>query len=81
MQQRNAQFQRRDSNHSPLSGPVNAMNSEGMIGQPSASVLAMKMYEERMKHPHPVDSETSTGQIDAKVALIRSAANQQGYIQ
>lgn len=82
MQQRNAQLQRRDPNHPPLGGPTNGMNSEGMMGQPSASVLAMKMYEERMKHPHSVDSETSPALMDAnRMALLRSATNQQGYGQ
>ncbi|WOG95024.1 hypothetical protein DCAR_0314326 [Daucus carota subsp. sativus] len=81
MQQRNAQLQRRDPGHSSLGGPVNTMNSEGMMGQPSASVLAMKMYEERMKHPHSVDSEASPALIDAnKMALLRSAANHQGQL-
>ncbi|KAK4408217.1 Transcriptional corepressor LEUNIG [Sesamum angolense] len=77
MQQR-AQLQRRDPNHPPLGGP---MNSEGMMGQPSASALAMKMYEERMKHPHPMDSETSTGIIEAnRMALLKSASSQQGQL-
>lgn len=76
MQQRGAQLQRRDPNHPPLGGP---MNSEGMMGQPSASVLAMKMYEESMKHPHPMDSETSQGLIEAnRLALLKSASSQQG---
>ncbi|KAI3449886.1 hypothetical protein Pfo_006551 [Paulownia fortunei] len=80
MQQRNAQLQRRDPNHPPL-GPMNSMNSEGMIGQQSASVLAMKMYEERMKHPNSMDSETSPGLIDAnRMALLKSASNQQGQL-
>ncbi|KAL6527752.1 hypothetical protein OROMI_029563 [Orobanche minor] len=79
MQQRGAQLQRRDPNHPPLGGP---MNSEGMIGQPSTSVLAMKMYEERVKHPHPMDSETSQGLIDAnnRMALLKSASSQQGQL-
>ncbi|XP_042053535.1 transcriptional corepressor LEUNIG_HOMOLOG-like [Salvia splendens] len=78
MQQRSAQLQRRDPNHPPLGGP---MNSEGMMGQPSASVLAMKMYEERMKHPHPMDSETSPGLIEAnRMALLKSASGQQGQL-
>lgn len=76
MQQRSAQLQRRDPNHPPLGGPL---NSEGMMGQPSASVLAMKMYEERMKHPHPMDAETSPGLIEAnRMALLKSASGQQG---
>ncbi|PSS14082.1 Transcriptional corepressor like [Actinidia chinensis var. chinensis] len=81
MQQRNAQLQRRDPNHPPLGGPINAINSEGMIGQPSASVLAMKMYEERMKHPHSMDSETSPALMDAnRMALLKSVTNHQGQL-
>ncbi|KAL0437267.1 UNVERIFIED_CONTAM: Transcriptional corepressor LEUNIG [Sesamum radiatum] len=49
--------------------------------EPSASVLAMKMYEERMKHPHPMDSETSPGIIEAnRMALLKSASSQQGQL-
>ncbi|XP_016541978.2 transcriptional corepressor LEUNIG_HOMOLOG isoform X7 [Capsicum annuum] len=74
MQQRNAQLQRRNPNHSPLGGPVTAINSEGMMGQPSASVLAMKMYEEQMKHPQPMDLETSSALIDPnRMALLKSS--------
>lgn len=81
MQQRNAQLQRRDPNHPPLGGPMNALNSEGIMGQPSASVLAMKMYEERMKHPHSMDSDTSPALIDAnRMALLKSATNHQGQL-
>lgn len=79
MQHRNAQLQRRDPNHPPLGGPVNAINTDGVMGQPSASVLAMKMYEERMKHSHSMDSETSPALIDAnRLALLKSATNHQG---
>ncbi|KAL6967397.1 hypothetical protein U1Q18_033205, partial [Sarracenia purpurea var. burkii] len=74
MQLRNAQLQRRDPNHPPLGGPINAMNSEGMIEQPSASVLAMKRYEERMKNYCSMDSETSPALIAAnRMALLKSA--------
>nr|XP_016487635.1 PREDICTED: transcriptional corepressor LEUNIG_HOMOLOG-like isoform X2 [Nicotiana tabacum]XP_018629374.1 transcriptional corepressor LEUNIG_HOMOLOG-like isoform X2 [Nicotiana tomentosiformis] len=76
MQQRNAQLQRRDQNPS-LGGSINAMNSEGMMGQPSASVLAMKMYEEQMKHPHSLDSETSPLIDPNRMALLKSATNHQ----
>lgn len=79
MQQRNAQLQRRDPNHTALGGSMNAMNSEGMMGQPSASVLAMKMYEERIKHPHSMDSETSPSLMDPnRMALLKSATNHPG---
>ena len=79
MQHRNAQMQRRDPSHPALSSSLNAMNPEGMMGQPSASVLAMKMYEERMKHPHSMDSETSPALIDAnRLSLLKSPTVQQG---
>ncbi|CAN6688587.1 unnamed protein product [Malus baccata var. baccata] len=81
LQQRSAQLQRRDPNHPALGGAINAINSEGVMGQPSASVLAMKMYEDRMKHPHPMDSEASPTLIDAsRMALLKSAANPQGQL-
>ncbi|XP_015088088.1 transcriptional corepressor LEUNIG_HOMOLOG-like isoform X2 [Solanum pennellii] len=80
MQQRNAQLQRRDPNHSPHGGPINAINSEGMMGQPSASVLAMKMYEERMKHPQSMDSESSALIDPNRMALLKSATNHQGQL-
>ncbi|KAK8674387.1 hypothetical protein V6N13_112679 [Hibiscus sabdariffa] len=81
MQHRNAQLQRRDPNHPALGGSVNTINSEGLIGQPSASVLAMKMYEERVKHPHSADSETSSALIDAnRMALLKTHANNQGQL-
>ncbi|CAI8612364.1 unnamed protein product [Vicia faba] len=80
MQQRN-QLQRRDPNHPALGGSLNAMNPEGMLGQPPASVLAMKMYEERMKHPHSMDSEASPALIDAnRMALLKSATSHQGQL-
>ncbi|XP_034915930.1 transcriptional corepressor LEUNIG_HOMOLOG isoform X1 [Populus alba] len=81
MQHRNAQMQRRDPSHPALSSSLNAMNPEGMMGQPSASVLAMKMYEERMKHPHSMDSETSPALIDAnRLSLLKSPTVQQGQL-
>ncbi|XP_026457644.1 transcriptional corepressor LEUNIG_HOMOLOG-like isoform X1 [Papaver somniferum] len=81
MQQRHAQLQRRDGNHPSIGGPVNAINSEGMLGQSTASVLAAKMYEERMKHPHSMDSETSPQLIDAsRMALLKSATNHPGQL-
>ncbi|XP_057483729.1 transcriptional corepressor LEUNIG_HOMOLOG-like [Actinidia eriantha] len=80
-QQRNVQLQQRDPNHPPLGSPINAINSDGMMGQPSASVLAMKMYEERMKHPHSMDSDASPAIIDAnRMALLKSATNHQGQL-
>ncbi|KAF5193116.1 Transcriptional corepressor leunig [Thalictrum thalictroides] len=81
MQHRHAQLQRRDGNHASLGGPVNAISSEGMIGQSTATVLAAKMYEERMKHPHSMESEASPQLLDAsRMALLKSAANHQGQL-
>ena len=80
MQHRNVQLQRWDPNHPALGGSLNTINSEGMMGQTSASVLAMKMYEERVKHPHSVNSETSSAPIDAsRIAFLKTQANHQGY--
>ncbi|KAL5990416.1 hypothetical protein ACLOJK_011316 [Asimina triloba] len=80
MQQR-AQLQRRDGNHPSLSGPINAIISEGMLGQSTASVLAAKMYEERMKNPHSMESEPSPQLLDAsRMALLKSAANHPGQL-
>ena len=75
---RHAQLQRRDPNHPPLGSPLNAINSEGMLGQPTASALAAKMYEDRMKHPNPMDTETSQPLLDARMALLKSATNHPG---
>ncbi|GMJ09013.1 LEUNIG_homolog, MUCILAGE-MODIFIED 1 [Hibiscus trionum] len=75
------ELQRRDPSHPALGGSVNIINSEGMMGHPSASVLAMKMYGERVKHPHFVDSETSSALIDAnRMALLKTRANHHGQL-
>lgn len=68
MQQRNA-LQRRDPNHLPLGGSVNAMNTEGMMGKPSVSTLGVKMQDEPMKSSQSMVPET----------LLKSATNHQGY--
>lgn len=79
LQQRNVQLQCRDANHSALSGSLSAMNSEGMMGRPSASVLAMKMYEERMKQTHPMNSEIPEALLDAnRMARLKSTTNHSG---
>ncbi|KAJ4954306.1 hypothetical protein NE237_011089 [Protea cynaroides] len=81
MQQRHAQLQRRDPNHPSLGGPMNAMNSEGMLGQPNASVLAAKLYEDRMKHPHSMDSDASPQLLDAtRIALLKSTSTHPGQL-
>ncbi|XP_048333621.1 transcriptional corepressor LEUNIG_HOMOLOG isoform X1 [Ziziphus jujuba] len=76
---RQAQLQRRDPNHPPLGGQLNSIGSEGMLGQSTATALAAKMYEERMKHPNQMDSDTSQPLIDARMAL-RQSANHPGQL-
>ncbi|XVE72775.1 hypothetical protein DITRI_Ditri11bG0065700 [Diplodiscus trichospermus] len=81
VQQRNVRLQRGDPNRPTLGGSVNTISSEGMLGQPSASVLATKMYEERVKHSHSVNSGMSSALIDAnRMALLKTQANCQGQL-
>ncbi|XP_039010151.1 transcriptional corepressor LEUNIG_HOMOLOG-like isoform X1 [Hibiscus syriacus] len=77
---RQAQLQRRDPNNPSWVGPVNAIGSEGMLGQSNASALAAKMYEERMKQPNAANSETSQPLLDARMALLKSATNHPGQL-
>ncbi|GJM87322.1 hypothetical protein PR202_ga03263 [Eleusine coracana subsp. coracana] len=74
MQQRHAQLQRTNPSHPSLNGPINALNSDGILGPSTASVLAAKMYEERLKHPHSMDSEGSQLLDASRMALLKSAA-------
>uniref|UniRef100_A0A1D1YR16 Transcriptional corepressor LEUNIG n=1 Tax=Anthurium amnicola TaxID=1678845 RepID=A0A1D1YR16_9ARAE len=77
--QRQAQL-RRDTNHPSLSGPINAINSDGILGPSTASVLAAKLYEERLKVPHSMESESSP-QFDAnRMTLLKSATNHPGQL-
>ncbi|CAA6662514.1 unnamed protein product [Spirodela intermedia] len=77
IQQRQAQL-RRDTNHPSLGGSMNAINSDGILGPSTASVYAAKLYEERMKIPHSLESESSQ-QFDAnRMALLKSATNHPG---
>ncbi|CAH8380841.1 unnamed protein product [Eruca vesicaria subsp. sativa] len=71
------QMQRRD--HS-LGGPMNVIGSEGMIGQSNASAVAAKMYEERMKQPNPMNTETSQPHMDARMSLLKSGNNHHGQM-
>lgn len=75
---RQAQLQRRDSAQSSLGGPANAVNSEGMLGQPTASALAAKIYEERLKLSNPMDSQVSQPLLDARLALLKSTSSHPG---
>ncbi|GJR33254.1 transcriptional corepressor LEUNIG_homolog isoform X1 [Tanacetum coccineum] len=80
MQQRNVHLQRRDPNHSPLGGSVNSINTDGMMGKPSASTLGVKI-EEPMKQSHSMVSDTSQTLLDAnRMTLLKSAANHQGLL-
>lgn len=81
---RQAQMQQRNPNHPSIGGPVNAVNSEGMVGQSNASAVAAKIYEERMKHTNSMGnsmgSETSQPLLDARMALLKSASNHPGQL-
>jgi len=73
-----AQLQRGGNNNPTMGGPVNAVGSEGMLRQSNASVLAAKMYEERLKHSNQMESETSQPHLDARMALLKSTTNHSG---
>ncbi|OMO49383.1 hypothetical protein CCACVL1_31044 [Corchorus capsularis] len=75
-----AQLHPRDPNHPSLGGPVNAIGSKGVLGQSNESALAAKMYEERMKHPNAINSETSQPLLDSRMALLKSATNHPGQL-
>ena len=73
---RQAQMQRRDPS---LGGPMNAIVSDGMVGQSNnASAMAAKMYEERMKQPNPMNAETSQPHMDPRMALLKSGTSHHG---
>uniref|UniRef100_A0A0E0K6R6 LisH domain-containing protein n=1 Tax=Oryza punctata TaxID=4537 RepID=A0A0E0K6R6_ORYPU len=74
IQHRHAQLQRTNASHPSLSGPINTLNSDGILGHSTASVLAAKMYEERLKHPQSFDSEGSQLLDASRMALLKSAA-------
>lgn len=77
--QQQAQLQHRGVNHHTLNGSMNSTNTNGILGQPTASLLAAKLYEDRMKQPQPVNSEISPQFIDANsVALLKSATSHPG---
>ncbi|WJX17495.1 hypothetical protein P8452_07405 [Trifolium repens] len=69
---RHAQLQKRDPNHPPIGSPLNAITTEGVLGQSTATALAAKMYEDRMKSSNPMDTETSQPLLDARMALLKS---------
>ncbi|KAJ6414635.1 hypothetical protein OIU84_003603 [Salix udensis] len=75
-----AQLQRGGTNNPTMGGPVNAVGSEGMLRQSNASVLAAKMYEERMKHSNQMESETSQPLLDARMALLKTTSNHPGQL-
>lgn len=82
MQQRQVQLQQRtNSNHPSLSGQVGTMNSDGLMGASTASVLAAKIYEERLKHSPSMDSETSSQLLDPnRMALLKSPTSHPGQL-
>ncbi|THU73543.1 hypothetical protein C4D60_Mb04t23970 [Musa balbisiana] len=83
LQQQQAQLQRRNAIHPSLNGAMNATNITGISGPPTASIMAAKIYEERMKQPQSMDTAISSQFLDGnRVALLRSATNHPGqFIQ
>ncbi|XP_042387155.1 transcriptional corepressor LEUNIG_HOMOLOG-like [Zingiber officinale] len=85
--QQQAQLQQRGVNHLALNGTLNgtisSTNTNGISGPPTASLLAAKLYEERMKQPQTMDGEISPQLLDAnRVVLLKSATNHPGqFIQ
>ncbi|CAN6486218.1 unnamed protein product [Victoria cruziana] len=80
MQQRQAQLQRRDAGHPSFTGSINGIGPESLLGQSTASILAAKMYEERMKHPNSMDPVSSL--LDAnRMTLLKSSTNQSQLLQ
>ncbi|KAF8108778.1 hypothetical protein N665_0104s0093 [Sinapis alba] len=77
---RQAQMQRGNPNHPSLGGPMNGIGSEAMLGQSNASQVAAKMYEDRMKQPNTMNTETSQPHMDARMALLKSGANHHGQM-
>eukprot|EP01018_Ginkgo_biloba_P009921 Gb_06853 [translate_table: standard] len=82
LQQRHVQQQqRREANHPSFNGTSNGMNPENMLGQSTANVLATKIYEERLKHPHQRDGESPVQLLDAnRTALLKAASNPSGTL-
>ncbi|XP_065862846.1 transcriptional corepressor LEUNIG_HOMOLOG isoform X2 [Euphorbia lathyris] len=72
---RQVQLQQRGASNPTLSGTVNAVGSEGVLGQSNASAMAAKMYEERMKHSNQMDSETSQPLLDARMPILKPGTN------
>ncbi|KAG6505964.1 hypothetical protein ZIOFF_031277 [Zingiber officinale] len=74
--QQQAQLQQRGVNHLALNGTLNgtisSTNTNGISGPPTASLLAAKLYEERMKQPQTMDGEISPQLLDAnRVVLLK----------
>ncbi|KAI4369457.1 hypothetical protein MLD38_017894 [Melastoma candidum] len=73
---RQGQMPRRDPAQPTIGGPTNAANSEGILGQPTASALAAKLYEDRMK----IDGQASQPLLDGRLSLLKSSSNHPGQL-
>ncbi|KAG0460456.1 hypothetical protein HPP92_020350 [Vanilla planifolia] len=81
MQQRQLQLQRAGSNHPSLSSPVSGMSSDGIMGPSTATVLAAKIYEQSLKHPSLIDSETSSQLLDPnRTSCLKSPTSHPGQL-
>jgi hypothetical protein len=58
-QQHQQQHQRREASHL-LNGSANGLGGDALLRQPTANAMATKIYEERLKHPHPRDTVDET---------------------
>jgi regulator of protease activity HflC (stomatin/prohibitin superfamily) len=58
-QQHQQQQQRREASHL-LNGSANGLGGDALLRQPTANAMATKIYEERLKHPHPRDGVDET---------------------
>ncbi|CAN6843100.1 unnamed protein product [Brassica oleracea] len=59
---------------------MNGIGSEAMLGQSNASQVAAKMYEEHMKQPNGMNTETSQPHMGVRMALLKSGANHHGQM-
>ncbi|KAJ4747042.1 Transcriptional corepressor leunig-like protein [Rhynchospora pubera] len=85
MQRQHVQMQQplRDPGHpaaTAFNGAINTMNSDPVLGS-SATVLAAKLIEERMKNPSSMGSEPSPQLLESRMALLKSGvANRPGQL-
>lgn len=78
--QRQGQLQRRDPNHPALSGSMNGMHNDGVLGSPAASTLSTKLLDERLKNPHSMDTRSQFLDANSRMALLKSVTSNPGQL-